>query len=195
MAAIEDGDAYSTMRYQGRQRFGENHPGTVASSSNIVPHSAHAGDPYYIGDIYQPSRIRRSYLENKHKTEGVYPSTAYMDHLDYLSDNGWPQLRYLADFMRVTTSPPKWKFLTSAAMGERACRVKAVLLVFHNDCIQTTEINTVEQLQKTLIQLPDPTSSEEYPPHLFVVEDLSRDVMELLVGRFLSRYLCCTARK
>lgn len=178
MADFSTGDVYSTMRYQGRQRFGEGHPGMIASSSIIVPYTIHAGDPYYIGDIYEQSRIRATFSESKR--ESGSPSTAYLDHLDYLSDNGWPQLRYLADFMRVTTSPSKWKYLSRDDMEERACRTKAALLVFHPDRVQKLEIDTIQQLQDALNHMPRGNNANEFPPHLFVVEDLSRDVIECL---------------
>ena len=169
---------YSTGRYQSRQRFGEGHPGTIASSSIIVPHTSHAGDPYYIGDIYEHSRIRGTFLKSKRKPG--FRSTEYLDHLDYLTDNGWPQLRYLADFMRVTASPPKWKFLSTDDMQERASRTKAALLVFRSDCVQNLDINSTQQLQDVLDQMPSINDTTEFPPHLFVVEDLSRDVIECL---------------
>ena len=178
MPESNTGDVYSTRRYQGRQRFGEGHPGKIASSSIIVPHTIHAGDPYYIGDIYEQSRIRGTISKSKRKPG--FPSTEYLDHLDYLTDNGWPQLRYLADFMRVTASPPKWKFLSSDDMQERASRTKAVLLVFHSDRVQKLDINTIQQLQDALDQMPGINDTTEFPPHLFVVEDLSRDVIECL---------------
>ena len=178
MAEFNAGDVYSSMRYQGRQRFGEGHPGTTASSSIIVPHTIHAGDYYYIGDIYEQSRIRDTFLKSKRKI-GV-PPAVYLNHLDYLTDNGWPQLRYLADFMRVTVSPRRWKDLSQDDMQERACRTKAVLLIFHPDRIQKLDIDTIQQLQDVLGRVPDVDNGTEFSPHLFVVEDLSRDVIECL---------------
>ncbi|CAF9936272.1 MAG: hypothetical protein HETSPECPRED_010286 [Heterodermia speciosa] len=177
MAGSNISDIYSTMRYQGRQRFGEGHPFVVAGSSMIRQPIIHAGDSYYFGDIYEPSKIRSAF-SGSGKMPGS--STAYLDHLDYLTDNGWPQLRYLADFMRVTASPPKWKFLSHEDMQERASRAKAVLLVFHPDRVQKLNINSIQQLQDALDQMPGVNDAHDFPPHLFVVEDLSRDVIECL---------------
>ena len=174
----ESNTSDSTMRYHGRQPFGEGHPGKIASSSIIVPHTILPGDPYYIGDIYEQSKIRGTISKSKRKPG--FPSTEYLEHLDYLTDSGWPQLRYLADFMRVTASPPKWKFLSPDDMQERASRTKAVLLVFHSDRVQKLDINTIQQLQDALDQMPGINDTNEFPPHLFVVEDLSRDVIECL---------------
>ena len=178
MAEFISRDVYSTMRYQRRERFREGHPGMTASSSILLPHTIHAGDPYYIGDIYEQSRIRSTFSESKRKSGCT--STAYLDHLDYLADNGWPQLRYLADFMRVTASPPKWRFLSRDDMQERACRTKAALLVFHPGRVQKLAFNTIQQLRDALDHMPGVNDVTELPPHLFVVEDLSPDVIECL---------------
>ena len=178
MAEVITDGVNSTMRYQGRQRFGGGHPGMIASSPIIVPHTIDARDPYYIGDIYEQSKIRGTFSKSKRKPGSLSP--AYLNYLDDLADNGWPQLRYLADFMRVTTRPPEWKFLSQDEMQERACRTKAALLVFHPDRVQKLDINTIQQLQDALDHIPGVNDATDFPPHLFVVEDLSRDVIECL---------------
>ncbi|KAL8704850.1 MAG: hypothetical protein Q9201_002009 [Fulgogasparrea decipioides] len=173
MAELKDGGVHRTRRYRGKQ-------------PNIIPHTVHAGDPYYIGDVYEPSRVRLRFSENKRKSSSGFSSTTYLDHLDYLTDNGWPQLRYLADFMRVTTSPPKWRFLSQDEMEERAARTKIALLVFYPGRIKRYNIDTSEQLEDALIDMPserDYDNRDDYPPHLFVAEDLSRDVIEHLGAR------------
>ncbi|KAL8792418.1 MAG: hypothetical protein Q9195_005032, partial [Heterodermia aff. obscurata] len=174
---FHNGEINSNMRSHGHQSFSDGDPCMTASSSTIAPRAIHAGDAYYIGDIYEKSRIRSTFSEKNRKPGS---STAYLNHLDYLTDNGWPQLRYLADFMRVTASPPNWRFLSPEEIQERACRTKAVLFVFHPDRVQMLDINTIQQLQHALDQMPGIDDAIEFPPHLFVVEDLSRDVIECL---------------
>ena len=148
--------------------------------SKILPHTREAGDPYYIGDIYQGSKIRLN-LSRRSGTRGP-SSTPYLGHIDWLTDNGWPQLRYLGDWMRVTTSPTKWRLLTDGDMQERATRAKMSLIEFTADENRRHDITTSEQLRVLLPQLPsDNTNVKAW---VFVVEDLSRDVIEAL-GSYL----------
>ncbi|KAL8919799.1 MAG: hypothetical protein Q9172_004804 [Xanthocarpia lactea] len=134
------------------------------------------GDPYYIGDIYEQSQIRLKLskpLDNKGRT-----STPYLAHIDRLTDNGWPQLRYLADWMRVTTAPPKWKFLGEQDKNERASRVKVALLEFHANSATRHDISTTAQL--AALSSDSSTENKRLVSRLFVVEDLSCDVIETL---------------
>ncbi|CAO1601789.1 hypothetical protein XANCAGTX0491_005425 [Xanthoria calcicola] len=104
--------------------------------------------------------------------------TPYLDHIDRLTDNGWPQLRYLADWMRVTTAPPKWKLLSPEDKIERASRVKVAVLEFDAVSVTRHDVSTAEQLA-SLCPISS-TGSKELISRLFVVEDLSRDVIETL---------------
>ncbi|KAL8691065.1 MAG: hypothetical protein Q9218_003627 [Villophora microphyllina] len=141
--------------------------------SKILPHTDKAGDPYYIGDVYEGSRIR-SRDANSNDGRG----TPYLDHIDYLTDNGWSNLRYLADFMRVTTSPPMWKFLSQADAVERGSRIKAAMLVIHAHSTERYDITTLEHLER-LLQIEN-KDHHHVIARLFVVEDLSRDLIEAL---------------
>ncbi|KAI4173828.1 MAG: hypothetical protein LQ346_008337 [Caloplaca aetnensis] len=140
----------------------------------ILPHTHEAGDPYYIGDVYEESTVR---LELSWRNEAL-PAAPYLHHIDQLTDNGWPQLRYLADWMRVTTAPPKWKFLGKEDMHERATRVNIILLEFRTEVNTRHDITTIEHLRRLLPQLS--ADSDDVVARLFVVEDLSRDVIETL---------------
>ncbi|KAL8805827.1 MAG: hypothetical protein Q9182_001739 [Xanthomendoza sp. 2 TL-2023] len=145
----------------------------------LLPHTPESGDPYYIGDIYEPSQIRRKMAKNPRVHEPS--STPYLDFIDWLTDNGWPQLRYLADWMRVTTAPPKWKFLGKEDIQERASRVQVTMLEYCQDKIRRCDVQSSAQLASLV--------SENHEHHdggttrLFVVEDLSRDVIEILGSR------------
>ncbi|KAL8807135.1 MAG: hypothetical protein Q9200_004790 [Gallowayella weberi] len=142
----------------------------------LLPHTQESGDPYYIGDIYEPSQIRRQMAKKPQDNE--QSPTSYLDYIDTLTDNGWPQLRYLADWMRVTTAPPKWKFLSKEDMQERATRVHVTMLEYCQDKIRRCDVQSSAELGTLL--------SQNHADHtggmarLFVVEDLSRDVIEIL---------------
>ncbi|KAL8753940.1 MAG: hypothetical protein Q9199_004699 [Rusavskia elegans] len=151
-------------------------PSNFLEPYNSVADAIFVGDPYYIGDIYEQSQVRLK-LSKPADSNGA-TLTPYLDHIDRLTDNSWPQLRYLADWMRVTTAPPKLKLLSEQDKNERASRVKVALLEFHADSITRHEISTAEQLASVC-----PTSSagsKGLVSRLFVVEDLSRDMIETL---------------
>jgi hypothetical protein len=86
---------------------------------------------------------------------------------------------YLADFMEATAAPPKWKFLTAAEKHERASRMHVSLLEFpaEKEPIET-EVSSIEELVSHLRDSVDAKRSTA--PRLFVVEDLSRAVIEAL---------------
>ncbi|KAL8652236.1 MAG: hypothetical protein Q9226_004353 [Calogaya cf. arnoldii] len=134
------------------------------------------GDPYYIGDAYELSQIRLKLSEPSNIDETT--PRPYLNHIDRLTDNGWPQLRYLADWMRVSTAPPKWNLLTAEDREERASRVKAALLEFRADSITRHDISTTAELAS--LSSNSPLGSKGLVSRLFVVEDLSRDVIETL---------------
>ncbi|KAL8686853.1 MAG: hypothetical protein Q9224_005320 [Gallowayella concinna] len=144
--------------------------------SLLLPHTQEGGDSYYIGDIYEPSQIRRRLATKTRNNE--HSSTPYLDYIDVLTDNGWPQLRYLADWMRVTTAPPKWKFLGQDDIKERATRVHVTMLEYRHDGLRRCDVKSSAQLASLLLEHPGNTTGGI--ARLFVVQDLSRDVMELL---------------
>ncbi|KAL8861992.1 MAG: hypothetical protein Q9178_001447 [Gyalolechia marmorata] len=144
--------------------------------SLILPHSQEAGDPYYIGDVYEQSQIRLKLSEPLDSNGRT--STPYLAHIDSLTDNGWPQLRYLADWMRVTTAPPKLNFLSKQDQKERASRVKVALLEFRGDSATRHDISTTAQL--AALSSDSSVENKRLVSRLFVVEDLSCDVIETL---------------
>lgn len=130
----------------------------------------------------------------------------YLDHVKNLA-NTWPHLGLLANFMEVTSSPIRWKDIKKDPIvrAERAARTNIVRLDYMldgsvNDVRITSPIALQEALQEhtTIVNARDnekiPETSEEtlqddrpksIPPakcslRLYVVEDLSRDVIELL---------------
>lgn len=105
-----------------------------------------------------------------------------MRYLESLAQ-GWPHVSYLADFMKVTTAPPKQKFLNGQDRRERAGRTKVAMLTFKaNAAVHRVDFSDIKDLSTAL----NGTQNTQNEPHatLFVVEDLSRDVIEALGARF-----------
>ncbi|KAL8747186.1 MAG: hypothetical protein Q9190_000893 [Brigantiaea leucoxantha] len=142
--------------------------------SRITLHTDEAGDPYYIGDIYEKSKVAQLLGSEAEEGRGYY-----LDYLDALSRNGWPRVRYLADFMRVTTAPPKLRFLTVADRRERASRINVAMLEIHsNGEIQRHNCSSAADLTRLVTKTTG--SFDGSITHLYIVEDLSRDVIEIL---------------
>lgn len=94
----------------------------------------------------------------------------------------WPHLRYLADFMDVSTTPLRWKFLrgNDAERVERSGRTNAAILDFPSFGKPTRRTATSsDELEMHLNDKPIGTSVR-----LIIVEDLSRQVIEILGGKF-----------
>ena len=85
--------------------------------------------------------------------------------------------------MKVTTAPPKQKFLNDQDRREKASRTKVAMLTFEpNAAVHRVDLCDIKDLCKTLSRPDD--SHENVHARLFVVEDLSRDVIEALGARF-----------
>ncbi|KAI1332761.1 hypothetical protein F5Y16DRAFT_394069 [Xylariaceae sp. FL0255] len=107
-----------------------------------------------------------------------------------LAENGGIHLRLLADFMSIGTVPRRWNELDPAnavtpeqrekrliRLQDRCKRTKVAVLDYYTDKVEQHEIiETVERLDEKLTGLPD----KNVQFRLFVVEDLSRDVIETL---------------
>ncbi|KAF4332990.1 magnesium transport [Fusarium beomiforme] len=148
--------------------------------STIVPHTAEAGDPYYIGDIYAeyPLDISREWEINSTKTP-------YLAHIKSLS-SAWPSLRYLADFMEVSTTPVRWKFLrdNEAERQDRCNRTNIAILDFgpsgDSTCKRFTDADELEdELHRN-----EKGNLDKRSLRLLIVEDLSRTTIETLGSKF-----------
>ena len=80
--------------------------------------------------------------------------------------------------MRVTTAPPKWQLLSPEDKKERASRVKVALLDFRANSVTRNDISTAAQLRELSSDFP--TAQDGLLSRFFVVEDLSRDLIEIL---------------
>jgi len=85
--------------------------------------------------------------------------------------------------MKVTTAPPKQKFMTELDKAERASRTKVAMLTFEPEThVHRVNFSDIRELSKALDR-PD-NKHNEANTRLFIVEDLSRDVIEALGARF-----------
>ena len=105
-----------------------------------------------------------------------------MRYLESLAQ-GWPHVSYLADFMKVTTAPPKQKFLDDQDRREKASRTKVAMLTFEPKApVHRVDYSDIDALA-TALNGPSNAHNDVYA-RLFVVEDLSRDVIEAFGSRF-----------
>ncbi|KAH9843269.1 hypothetical protein Tdes44962_MAKER07590 [Teratosphaeria destructans] len=146
----------------------------------IQPHTDAGGDAYYIGDIYGPSKCAKEWAIDE-------AGQANMPYLRYVKEvsSFMPHLRYLAHWMEVTCAPPKWKFIKKNAQNrdERARRCKVCVLDFSPQKPPEKPVYTDIAALKDALDAP-PTASGRVPDRLIIVEDLSRDVVELLGGKY-----------
>jgi hypothetical protein len=102
-----------------------------------------------------------------------------------LSDT-WPHLRLLADFMEVSTTPLRWpdfrsKKRTEAERDDRAKRTKVTRLDYRSSGeVESQNYIIYEDLRDSLQVKSRDQNENESQFRLFVVEDLSREVIELL---------------
>ncbi|KAI1742181.1 hypothetical protein F4680DRAFT_413138 [Xylaria scruposa] len=159
---------------------------------------------YHTGDIYQDDIQESQRKAWEIKAEDAGP---YLRYLKSISSE-WPQLRLLADFMEVGTDPLRWRNFygddknntytypdnpndREARRLDRARQTHVAQLEYHSDGSVKFLGNyrTPEQLGDALEELSKPKEGKEpagthVQLKLFVVEDLSREVIERLGHRF-----------
>ncbi|KXL49486.1 MAG: hypothetical protein FE78DRAFT_534213 [Acidomyces sp. 'richmondensis'] len=143
----------------------------------IQPHTDEGGDAYYIGDAYEPAKCAGEWKID----ESNRPYLKYIKRISH----SLPHLEYLAHWMEVTAAPPKWKFIKQCQPNreERARRCNVCVMDFNRGQLPETKTYTdVEKLNRALEKQPSDT--ENPPDRLIIVEDLSRDVVELLGSKY-----------
>ncbi|KAF2854724.1 hypothetical protein T440DRAFT_464872 [Plenodomus tracheiphilus IPT5] len=151
-------------------------------SARAIPHSPQFGDPYkLIGDCYE----RISTADEWEILDPGSESLPYLAHIKSLSPT-WRTLRHLADWMQVGTTPLRWGELKRHPdqRKERVHRTKVNYIEYQPATAPTTTpIRTSMALKETLHALSH-DKSKAPPLRLFIVEDLSQQVIELLGSRF-----------
>ncbi|KAF4625606.1 hypothetical protein G7Y89_g12558 [Cudoniella acicularis] len=145
---------------------------------------------YATGDVYTPDKVLEAQKEWDILSTSKEKKYPYLAHVKSLSVT-WPHLRLLADFMEVSTTPTRWGHLRTEgkdseaakvaeeARNERASRTTVTRLDYSKSGdVTPTECKTPEQLISALKDVSE--SKDEHELRLFVVEDLSRDVIEAL---------------
>ncbi|CRK29233.1 hypothetical protein BN1708_004910 [Verticillium longisporum] len=141
----------------------------------VLPHSIEAGDPYYIGDVYDTTPAEC--VQEWELCDNI--KRPYLDHIKAVS-HAWPHLRYLAHWMEVTTSPVKWNHIKAkqaVIRKERASRTNVAVVDFAPGAAPAIHTATSPDA------LCDSLRSAPVQPdvhRMYVVEDLSRDVVEAL---------------
>jgi hypothetical protein len=108
----------------------------------------------------------------------------YLAHIKSLA-NTWKPLRHLADFMEVGTTPLLWGQMSSEEHKERCSRTNVTFLEYAPEAAEpkSIPITTAGALKETLAALSHEEPGEP-PLRLFIVEDLSQQVIESLGSRF-----------
>ncbi|KAI0539507.1 hypothetical protein GGR58DRAFT_464564 [Xylaria digitata] len=159
---------------------------------------------YHTGDIYQDALQETRRIEWEVKPEDAGP---YLRYLQTVSSK-WPQLRLLTDFMEVGTDPLRWRNFygndgkntytypddAEARKGPQSERVRRThvsqLTYLGNGRVETIgEYTSPERLGTALKKLDEEEKSGgpagvDIKFRLFVVEDLSREVIEQLGYHF-----------
>ncbi|KAI1107089.1 hypothetical protein F4804DRAFT_240680 [Jackrogersella minutella] len=153
----------------------ETHP------NQLIPDRKLGGtyDDYFNGDIYDnpksPGEAEWGAFDHS--------NMPYLQHVKNLSI-GWPHLRYLAQWMEITTSPTKWQLIKDLPPYElaelrreraRRTKVKAIDFISGQPAPAIQHVASPEALASCLNQPPAPGATR-----LYIVEDLSRDVIEQL---------------
>lgn len=119
------------------------------------------------------------------------------EHMSYMSDmpylkkikemsKSWKTLRHLVDWMQVGTDPWRWEHLhnNQEERKERHKRTKVTFIEYQPAIAPVDEtIDHPEKLRQVLNDMKDDGAGKS-PLRLFVVEDLSQQVIELLGDRF-----------
>lgn len=142
--------------------------------NSLLPHTKPAGDPLqYVKDPYQeqpPAAEMEWQIDDR--------DMPYLRHMKSLQ-TAWPHLRYLVQWMEVSTVPIKWaqiKQVPELARQERASRTKVAVVDFAQG--QDAKVRHIDESAhlSEFLDKPKPTGISR----LFIVEDLSREVVEHL---------------
>ncbi|KAF1929849.1 uncharacterized protein M421DRAFT_419616 [Didymella exigua CBS 183.55] len=147
-----------------------------------IPHSAEYGETYHIGTCYDEDTLKTWDTDDLR-------DKPYLAHVKALSRT-WRPLRHLADFMQVGTSPLHWRYLhfpeNQTELKDRRAKTNVTYIEYKplkdSQPVPVT-IDSADKLKTTLAALShDPPGAP--PLRLFIVEDLSTEVIEQLGSRF-----------
>ncbi|KAH8821331.1 hypothetical protein F5884DRAFT_716358 [Xylogone sp. PMI_703] len=135
------------------------------------------------GDIYYPQKLD----EERQEWELTGRNTQYLTHIKSVS-KAWPHLRYLADFMEVGTTVARWPTLKkdSDQRLQRFIKTKVTRIDYYKSgYIWSKEYTSPETLREGIKGEHQSTKEDDSRQlMLFIVEDLSREVIEILGSHF-----------
>lgn len=139
-------------------------------------------DPYGgIGDAYTRNQALADEWEIQDPGSKSLP---YLAHIKSLTPT-WQTLRHLSDWMEVGTAPVRWNEVKKA--GSREKRLNKTVMTFIEYQPASEPVQTPVDSPAALKELLHSLSHEknrEAPLRLFIVEDLSQQVIEQLGARF-----------
>ncbi|KXJ90803.1 hypothetical protein Micbo1qcDRAFT_163431 [Microdochium bolleyi] len=157
----------------------------------LLPDRGH-GNSLYMGDIYADLPTK---AEDEWAAGLPQPPGRYLNHIKE-NQTAFPHLRYLSNWMEVTTAPAKWDLLKDLdnigdIRHERAHRVRAATVDFVSPALHPTgtpgedipmppKVQRIENLNGLDEALRGQRTLPKSTHRLYVVEDLSREVIERL---------------
>ncbi|KAE9365214.1 hypothetical protein N431DRAFT_387264 [Stipitochalara longipes BDJ] len=136
---------------------------------------------FYLGDIY--ARISRPFdcfLSTQAERDCREEIGRYHERIREIS-KGWHHLRYLADFMTVSTVPLRCRTLTPEDRHERLNRVN-ISVIEYGDELSSQDLRTPDGLNEFLDNLSHERAAPKH--RLLVVQDLSTRMIEKLGSAF-----------
>lgn len=148
------------------------------SWANPHPPQTQIPREYFIGDIYE----RYEALADEAWPGDDPRDGPYARRVKFLARNGWPQLRYLSDFLDCSTVPIKQRALIPEDREERLNRVHVIIIDLQpGKDVLVRELDSVQGLKEFVTE---PWADVDGNIRLFVIEDLSTHVIEILGNQF-----------
>lgn len=133
------------------------------------------------GDAYNDTMYRD--LAGKWKVDRTdEEKNKYLTYVERASENSWIHLRLLADFMQIGRIPRDWTSATEPPVqgdnkqAERWDRTRICIMDYFPDKVEKIDVDDIVTLKSEL----NGQGSTVAPFRLYVVEDLSRNVIEQL---------------
>ncbi|KAH7072654.1 hypothetical protein BKA63DRAFT_416677 [Paraphoma chrysanthemicola] len=156
--------------------------GGAVWSTHDIPHSPVYHDPYvHIGDVYGRRQDTADTWEISDPGSKRMP---YLAHIKSLTPM-WKTLRHLSDWMEVGTTPLRWNEMDKPTEHDRRTHKTVMTFIEFEPAVRPKpkEISSPTQLRELFQSLSNDTVKQA-PLRLFIVEDLSQQVIELLGSRF-----------
>ncbi|KAI1426049.1 hypothetical protein F5Y12DRAFT_784157 [Xylaria sp. FL1777] len=147
-----------------------------------------------IGEAHDDETTYRELAEKWAVDEETLERYPYLGRVKRLSETGWIHLRLLTDFMSIGTVPQRWKDLDTTQLLspkdisdrqiERQRRIEKTnvsVLNYHATEVKREQFTSTKALRDSLSNTAEDSSLQF---KLYVVEDLSRDVIEILGSKF-----------